>query len=82
MRYLFSTLGQRMVNDIIGRKVLYAFGLDGVLSKGIDDPQTGAFPPELHRALRGLGKRAQTVLVSARTLADLTARTKGAVPYI
>jgi hypothetical protein len=57
MRYLFSALGHRMVNDIIGRKVLYAFGLDGMLSKGVEDPQTGALPPELHRALMELGKR-------------------------
>ena len=82
MRYLFSALGQRMVNDIIGRKVLYAFGLDGMFLKGADDPQAGGLPPELHKALRELGKRAHTVIVSGRTLAELTVRTKGAVPYV
>ena len=82
MRYLFSALGQRMVNDITGQKGLYAFGLDGMFSKRADDPQAGGLPPELRKALRELGKRAHTVIVSGRTLAELTVRTKGAVPYV
>jgi trehalose-phosphatase len=53
-----------------------------MFSKGTDDPQAEALLPELHRAMRELGKRAHTVIVSGRTLADLTARTKGAVPYL
>lgn len=82
MTYLLSEEGRRAMRDVATRPVLFAFDFDGTLAPISPHRAAVKIPRSVMEWLLELSKRAPCAIVSGRALADLAARTNGAVPHL
>ncbi|MBK9308396.1 MAG: trehalose-phosphatase [Nitrospira sp.] len=74
MDYLLSENGRRELEALSKRRCLYAFDFDGTLAKIVSDPGSARLGRSVQFWLEALATRAQTAVISGRSLKDLRAR--------
>lgn len=82
MQYLLSESGRQQLDLLAGMPTLYAFDFDGTLARIVRNHQDAQLARPIREWLVELGKRASTVIISGRSVADLQARVAGAVPHL
>ena len=74
MDYLLSEKGRRELEALSKGRCLYAFDFDGTLAKIVSDPGGARLGRSVQVWLGALAKRAQTAVISGRSLEDLRSR--------
>jgi trehalose 6-phosphate phosphatase len=74
MNYLLSEKGRRELEALSKGRCLYAFDFDGTLAKIVSDPGGARLGRSVQVWLEALAKRAQTAVISGRSLEDLRPR--------
>lgn len=82
MTYLLSKEGRLALRTVAEKPILYAFDFDGTLAPISSDRDGVQIPPSIGTWIKKLASRAPCVIVSGRSLADLTSRVNGTVPYL
>ncbi|BCA55300.1 putative Trehalose-phosphatase [Nitrospira sp. KM1] len=82
MIYLLSAEGRRALRSVASQRVLYAFDFDGTLAPLSPNRHGVKIPRSVSEWLKELAKRAPCAIVSGRSVADLTPRVAGTVPYL
>jgi trehalose 6-phosphate phosphatase len=76
MKYLFSEVGQQVVEALSFTRTLYAFDFDGTLAPIVKDPKHARIPSETARLIQTLARKAPAAIISGRSIADLRTRVK------
>ncbi len=82
MTYLLSEEGRQAMRSLVAGPLLYAFDFDGTLAPISPDRHAVKLSRPIGEWLKELAKRAPCAVVSGRSLADLSPRINGTVPYV
>lgn len=82
MTYLLSEEGRQAMRSVVAGPLLYAFDFDGTLAPLSPDRHAVKLSRPIGEWLKELAKRAPCAVVSGRSLADLSPRINGTVPYV
>ena len=76
MKYLFSKLGRQALESLSFAQTLYAFDFDGTLAPIVSKPKLAKTTGENARQLKKLSHLVPVVVISGRSVADLSTRVR------